>query len=66
MQTLDTVEVLVENGAHIQAVPLEDVLLTWDRQLMEFFLDRGPDPVTGNPFHDRVPKQGARCAPAVR
>src|SRR6476469_5174427 len=58
MQTLDTVEVLVENGAHIQAVPLEDVLLTWDRQLMQFFLDRGADPVTGNPFmiafHNKV------------
>jgi len=47
---IDMVEALVENGARIQAVPLEDVLLTWDRQLMQFFLDRGADPVTGNPF----------------
>jgi len=55
---LDMVEVLVENGARIEAVPLEDVLLTWDRQLMQFFLDHGADPVTGNPFmiafHNRV------------
>jgi ankyrin repeat protein len=44
------VEVLVEHGARVQAVPLEDVLLTWDRPLMQFFLDRGADPATGNPF----------------
>ena len=47
---LDMVEVLVENGARIQAVRLEDVLLSWDRPLMQFFLDHGADPVTGNPF----------------
>lgn len=47
---LDMVEVLVEYGARIQAVRLEDVLLTWDRPLVQFFLDRGADPVTGNPF----------------
>ena len=55
---LDMIEVLVENGARIQAVPLSDVLLTWDRQVMQFFLDRGADPVTGNPFliafHNKV------------
>lgn len=47
---LDMVEVLVEHGASVRAVPLEDVLLTWDRPLMQFFLDRGADPVKGNPF----------------
>jgi ankyrin repeat protein len=47
---LDLVQMLVENGARIQAIALEDVLLTWDRALMQFFLDRGADPVTGNPF----------------
>lgn len=55
---LDMIEVLVENGARMQAVPLGDVLLTWDRQVMQFFLDRGADPVTGNPFliafHNKV------------
>lgn len=55
---VDFVEMLVENGARIQAVPLADVLLTWDRTLMQFFLDRGADPVTGNPFmvafHNKV------------
>ena len=29
---LDMIEVLVENGARIQAVPLGDVLLTWPRR----------------------------------
>jgi hypothetical protein len=33
---LDFVEMLVENGARIQAVPLDEVLLTWDRPLMQF------------------------------
>ncbi len=47
---LDMIEVLVENGARIRAVPLEDVLMTWDRPIMRFFLDRGADVVTGNPF----------------
>jgi hypothetical protein len=47
---LDMVQVLVENGARIHSVPLADVLLTWDRALIQFFLDGGADPVTGNPF----------------
>ena len=47
---LDMVEVLVQHGARIQAVRLEDVLLTWDRPLIQFFLDRGADVVTDNPF----------------
>ncbi len=55
---LDMVEALVGNGARIQAVLLVDVLLTWDRELMQFFFDRGADPVTGNPFlvafHNKV------------
>jgi hypothetical protein len=52
------VEVLVQNGAQLQTVPLEDALLTWDREMMQFFLDRGADLVTGNPFmiafHNKV------------
>jgi hypothetical protein len=42
--------VLVEHGARVRSVPLADVLLTWDRALIQFFLDGGADPVTGNPF----------------
>ncbi|MGD0437237.1 MAG: hypothetical protein ABSB86_12290 [Bryobacteraceae bacterium] len=55
---LDMVQVLVAHGARIQSVPLEDVLLTWDQPLMQFFLDGGADPLAGNPFqiafHNRV------------
>jgi hypothetical protein len=55
---LDIVQVLVEHGALIQSVPLADVLLTWDRPLMQFFLEGGADPVRGNPFliafHNKV------------
>lgn len=47
---LDMVEVLVEHGARIESVPLDDVLLTWERPIMRFFLDHGADAVTGKPF----------------
>jgi ankyrin repeat protein len=47
---MDFVQLLVENGARVQAVPLKEVLLTWDRLLMQFFLDRGADAISGNPF----------------
>jgi hypothetical protein len=43
------VEVLVQNGAQLQTVPLEDVLLTWNREMMQFFLDRGADPSPATP-----------------
>jgi ankyrin repeat protein len=47
---LDMVEVLVQHGARIQSVPLDDVLLTWERPIMRFFLDHGADAITGKPF----------------
>jgi hypothetical protein len=47
---LDMVEVLVEHGARIESVPFDDVLLTWERPIMRFFLDHGADAVTGKPF----------------
>lgn len=47
---LDMIEVLVEHGANIRSIPLEDALMTWDREIMQFFLEHGADPVTGNPF----------------
>ena len=47
---LDTVEVLVEHGARIESVPFDDVLLTWERPIMRFFLDHGADAVKGKPF----------------
>jgi ankyrin repeat protein len=47
---LDIIEVLVEHGADIHSVPLEDALMTWDREIMQFFLEHGADAVTSNPF----------------
>lgn len=47
---LDMVEVLVSNGASIQSIAFVEVLLTWDRPLMQYFLDHGADVVNGNPF----------------
>src|SRR5579884_2736262 len=50
IRRLDMIQVLVEYGANIRSVPLEDALMTWDREIMKFFLDHGADAVTGNPF----------------
>src|SRR3984957_12012689 len=36
---LDLVELLVAHGADVRAVPLVDVLINWDPELMRFFLD---------------------------
>jgi hypothetical protein len=47
---LDLVELLLANGANIKAVPLADVLLTWEPRLIHFFLDHGADPLEGRPF----------------
>lgn len=50
IRRLDFAELLVENGAQIAAVPFADVLLTWEPNLIRFFLDRGADPIKDNPF----------------
>jgi ankyrin repeat protein len=47
---LDFVELLVANGARVESVPFEDVLLVWDPKMIQFFLDHGADPVKGAPF----------------
>jgi hypothetical protein len=44
------VELLLENGADISAVPLAEVLLGWDPRIIRFFLDHRVDPITGSPF----------------
>jgi hypothetical protein len=38
---LDLVDLLLDNGSDIKAVPLADVLLTWEPKLIRFFLDHG-------------------------
>ncbi len=47
---VDLVELLVSYGAEIRSVPLCDVLLTWEPQMIQFFLDHGADVITGAPF----------------
>lgn len=47
---LDLVELLLARGADVKSVPFVDVLLTWEPRLIQFFLDRGADPVTERPF----------------
>lgn len=46
---MDLVELLAAFGADIGAIPLVEVLVTWEPKLMRFFLDRGADPVDGRP-----------------
>ncbi len=50
LRRLDLVELLLANGADIKAVPLADVLLTWEPKLIRFFLDHSADPIEGRPF----------------
>lgn len=50
MRRLDLCDLLHANGAEINSVPFVDVLLTWEPNLIRFFLDRGADPVNGRPF----------------
>jgi len=44
------VELAVTHGADVASVPFLDVLLTGDRALVAFFLERGADPITDYPF----------------
>lgn len=46
----DLVELLVENGFDPKSVDLSEVLHSWEPGLMEYFLERGADPLTGQPF----------------
>jgi hypothetical protein len=47
---LDLVQLLVSTGAEIRSVPLIDVLLTWEPNLIRFFLEQGADTVANAPF----------------
>ena len=47
---LDLVELLIANGAEVRSVSLSEVLLSWDPEMIRYFLDNGADVVTGSPF----------------
>jgi len=63
LRRLDFVELLLENGAQISAVPFVDVLLSWDPKLIRFFLDHGANPIKDNAFAIAF---GARIRTALR
>jgi ankyrin repeat protein len=46
----DLVELAVLYGADANSVSFADVLMTWDRRLASFFLERGADPIADRPF----------------
>jgi hypothetical protein len=47
---LDLVELLVNHGADIHSVTMEEVLGTWNNDIVEFFIAKGADMETGNPL----------------
>lgn len=47
---LEFVELLVRHGADLSSLPYSEVLLSWKPSVIQFFLDRGADYVTGQPF----------------
>ena len=50
LRCLDTVSLLLEHGADLKSVPLADVLLTWEPNLIQLFLAGGADVLEGLPF----------------
>lgn len=47
---LSVMQLALNYGASISAVSFEDVIKTWDREVVRVFLERGADPVTNAPF----------------
>jgi hypothetical protein len=47
---IELIELLVRHGAAVVSVPFVEVLRSWDPRIMRFFLERGADATTGDPF----------------
>lgn len=47
---LDFVELLLKHGADMHCVPMDEVFDTWSREIVEFFIARGADLISGNPI----------------
>jgi len=47
---LDLIKLLVDHGADLHSVEFEDVCQTGNPEIIRYFLDRGLDAVTGDPF----------------
>lgn len=46
----DIVQLLVEHGFDPKTINMSEVFETWDRETMEYFIERGADLKTGHPF----------------
>lgn len=55
------IRLALKYGADIGAIPFQDVIETWDREVVQLFLDRGADIVTNAPFA-RAFKQRVKAA----
>jgi hypothetical protein len=62
-RNLEFVQLLLDTGAELSAVPFVKVVLTWEPKLIRFFLDRGADFITDSPFAEAF---GARIRTALR
>jgi ankyrin repeat protein len=47
---LDIIELLVEHGCDPRSVDMVEVLRSWDPAIFRFFIERGADVTTGQPF----------------
>lgn len=47
---MDMIELLVAHGFDPRAVDMDEVFATWDRRIMEYFIERGADIKSGYPF----------------
>ena len=48
---IDIVRLLLDRGVPVNAVDFESVCYSCDPELIQLFLDRGADPITGNPIY---------------
>jgi hypothetical protein len=44
------IQLALQYGANVRAVPFQDVIETWDREVVQLFIERGADAVTNAPF----------------
>lgn len=46
----DLIELLVDHGADIHSIPMDEVFDTWNNDIVEYFIQKGADVETGNPL----------------
>ncbi|MGB4548593.1 MAG: ankyrin repeat domain-containing protein, partial [Syntrophales bacterium] len=47
---LDFIKLLVEHGADIHTIPMEDVFASWNNEIVDFFIEKGADLEKGYPL----------------